>query len=260
MFKSDKNEIVNAFNIKKQKVLYLVLSFDDTHYLNKKCANLLDKYNLRGTFYYDVARISNFMVEDIRWISERHEVGSHGMTHRDLTKLTFEELMYECGKSKESLEKLIGKPVNSFAYPYGFFNEKVRKVVMDCGYLNARTFMLGNTDIDDNTFALRVTLGATSYGYRKIPFFVKSVDIYELLYNPWLIRRWDKLVDKILKKLLSESKEKGKKKILHIVFHADFIELKNEWDKLEEVLSIFSSSTNTKNLTVSEYAKILRRN
>jgi len=241
---------------KSSSTIYIILSFDDTHYLNRKCANLLDKYNLRGTFYFDVARISSSMVEDIRWISERNEVGSHGMTHRDLTKLTFGELIYECGKSKEVLENLIGKPVNSFAYPYGFFNEKVRKVIRDCGYINARTFMLGNTDIDDDIFALRVTLGATSYGYRKIPFFVKSIGIYELLYNPWLIRRWDKLVDKIFEKLLYESKKR--KKILHLVIHADFIELKNEWDKLEEVLSILSSSTNSKNLTVSEYAKICK--
>jgi len=236
--------------------VYVIISFDDTHCLNKKCAILLDKYGLRGTFYLDVARISSHMVEDIRRISEQHEIGSHGMTHRDLTRLTSEELIYECRRSKEILERIIEKPVYSFAYPYGLLNECVKKVVMNCGYLNARSFMLGNICIDKDIYALRITLGATSYGYRRIPFFVRSIGIYELLYNPRLIKRWDKLIEKIFEKLCYET-TKGER-VLHIVFHADHIELRNDWAKLEEVFNILSSSTNAKNLTVSEYAELCK--
>jgi peptidoglycan/xylan/chitin deacetylase (PgdA/CDA1 family) len=203
--------------------------------------------------YFDVARISDYMVEGVRWISERNEIGSHGMTHRDLTKLHPDELMFELKKSKEMLENITGRPVNSFAYPYGFFNNRLINAVIECGYINARTFIMGNVKIDNKPFALRVTLGATSYGYRRIPFFMKSLKLYSFLYDPWLIRKWDKLAEYILNKLHHD----WEGKVFHLVVHADSIELKNDWGKLEYVLNICSSLSHSENLTVTEYSEKL---
>lgn len=45
------------------------------------------------------------------------EVGSHSMTHNDLTLSQRAE--WEIAQSRHSLEKLLGVPVETFAYPYG---------------------------------------------------------------------------------------------------------------------------------------------
>jgi peptidoglycan/xylan/chitin deacetylase (PgdA/CDA1 family) len=45
------------------------------------------------------------------------EVGSHTMTHADLTKSQAVE--WEVAQSRRSLEELLGVPVETFAYPFG---------------------------------------------------------------------------------------------------------------------------------------------
>lgn len=50
-------------------------------------------------------------------------IQSHTMFHPDLTKVTNYE--YELKTSKETIERITGKPVMAFAYPYGFLNDKV---------------------------------------------------------------------------------------------------------------------------------------
>ncbi len=59
---------------------------------------------------------------------------SHGLTHADLTKLGDRELEKETRESKRILEERIGEPVEGFAYPFGYFNERVIKAVKAAGY------------------------------------------------------------------------------------------------------------------------------
>ena len=63
------------------------------------------------------------------------EFGAHSMTHSNLAKLEGTAMEREVGECKKSLEGLLGKPVISFAYPFGFFNETVKKAVARSGYL-----------------------------------------------------------------------------------------------------------------------------
>ncbi len=47
------------------------------------------------------------------------EIGSHTVSHVHLNTLSYEEQEYQLKTSKEYLENLIGKEVNTIAYPYG---------------------------------------------------------------------------------------------------------------------------------------------
>jgi peptidoglycan/xylan/chitin deacetylase (PgdA/CDA1 family) len=68
-------------------------------------------------------------VEQIRnWATQGIEFGAHGRTHADLTTLSGRELAEEVVGSKDDLTSLLGSPVVSFAYPYGFYNQ----AVVDC--------------------------------------------------------------------------------------------------------------------------------
>ena len=67
------------------------------------------------------------------------EIGSHSLTHRHLPALDDINLKQELSVSKQVLEDKLGKAVTSFAYPYGEYNQRVIKAVIDSGYTCAFT-------------------------------------------------------------------------------------------------------------------------
>jgi peptidoglycan/xylan/chitin deacetylase (PgdA/CDA1 family) len=60
--------------------------------------------------------------------------GSHSLTHTDLTKLDDAGLEREVKESKRILEEQLGQEVEGFAYPFGFFDERVISAVKAAGY------------------------------------------------------------------------------------------------------------------------------
>lgn len=65
------------------------------------------------------------------------DIGSHTLTHPRLTDIPAEQARREIGKSKRKIEDKLGKAVNSFCYPDGFFSEEVIKFVKEAGYTSA---------------------------------------------------------------------------------------------------------------------------
>jgi peptidoglycan/xylan/chitin deacetylase (PgdA/CDA1 family) len=64
-------------------------------------------------------------------------VGSHAFTHRSLAAMSVNEAREEAIKSKALLEDFLGKPVRSFAYPYGTkadFSEATAELLRNTGY------------------------------------------------------------------------------------------------------------------------------
>jgi peptidoglycan/xylan/chitin deacetylase (PgdA/CDA1 family) len=65
------------------------------------------------------------------------EIGSHSMHHRSMTSLTGPELAADLSDSRKALEDIVGKPVTSFAYPFGTlrdFDARVARALADAGY------------------------------------------------------------------------------------------------------------------------------
>ena len=59
--------------------------------------------------------------EEILQISQSPyiEIGAHTVTHPQLSTQNYTEQSYEITESKKVLEKIIGKPIKSFSYPFG---------------------------------------------------------------------------------------------------------------------------------------------
>lgn len=77
----------------------------------------------------------------IREISaEGFEIGSHSVTHADLTRLPFSYLEKELLESKAFLQDLLGKEVESISFPFGRWNDRVWKIAQDCGYKYASVY------------------------------------------------------------------------------------------------------------------------
>lgn len=68
------------------------------------------------------------------------EVGSHTVTHPVLSRLNSADQKDEVQQSKTSLEEILGRPVTSFAYPYGTrsdYTEETAAIVREVGYDHA---------------------------------------------------------------------------------------------------------------------------
>jgi peptidoglycan/xylan/chitin deacetylase (PgdA/CDA1 family) len=87
------------------------------------------------------------------------EIGSHGVSHRMLSKLSQPELQDELTESKAALEKELGVEANLMAYPVGSeraFDERVIAATAAAGYLLACAYIRGvNRNPLENRYALR---------------------------------------------------------------------------------------------------------
>ncbi len=81
------------------------------------------------------------------------EVGSHTMSHVDLSSLGPAALDREIRGSRQWLQERLGKEVESFSYPHGGLRPEVRRLVEDSGYQRACSSSSGlvhrRTDVYD---------------------------------------------------------------------------------------------------------------
>ncbi|MDH6518955.1 peptidoglycan/xylan/chitin deacetylase (PgdA/CDA1 family) [Streptomyces sp. SAI-135] len=62
------------------------------------------------------------------------EIGSHGLTHVDLTTVDDLRLKAEAVESRTALEDLLDAPVDGFCYPYGTLDQRAVEAVRSAGY------------------------------------------------------------------------------------------------------------------------------
>jgi len=82
--------------------------------------------------------------------------GSHTMKHRDLTSLDENSSHYEIYESLSFLKNNLQEKLLSLAYPFGMFNENIKKEVSEAGYHCAFAFgnIMSNT-ISTNIYELK---------------------------------------------------------------------------------------------------------
>jgi peptidoglycan/xylan/chitin deacetylase (PgdA/CDA1 family) len=106
------------------------------------------------------------------------EIGAHGYTHRDLSRLEGDELWQELRRAKDRLEESLNIEVPYFSYPWGTATQAAVQKVKEAGYklaFTTRKKKLVSTNIDP--FRLpRVNWGRRStllqlYKYYLIPWF-----------------------------------------------------------------------------------------
>ena len=139
----------------KKKNHKIEVSLDDGNKLDLRVADILDKYGQKATFYIVVDWVGKpgfLSWEDIKNLDKRgFEIGSHTISHpSDLKVLYDEDLHYQIQNSKDMIETVLGHEISKFCYPRGRQNERVRQVVANAGYLEARvTGKVGVTEIKD---------------------------------------------------------------------------------------------------------------
>lgn len=82
------------------------------------------------------------------------EIGAHTTTHGFLTRYSPSELEAELCEPKSLLEKHLGSPIGSFAYPQGDYNQQVVGAVRAAGYNTATTIDQGRASLVTDPFRL----------------------------------------------------------------------------------------------------------
>lgn len=67
------------------------------------------------------------------------EIGAHSITHPDLSQLDYEACLREISESRQTLERLIGVPVRTFAYPFCRYGPSALAAVRAAGFSAAVT-------------------------------------------------------------------------------------------------------------------------
>jgi len=110
--------------------------------------------------------------------AEGMEIGSHGLTHVDLTKADDATLKAEVAESRSVLAELTGTTVDGFCYPYGTIDARAAAAVQEAGYTYACAIDPGDLNgqhafprvhIGQNDTAVRLFLKYRLHGLRRRP-------------------------------------------------------------------------------------------
>lgn len=82
------------------------------------------------------------------------EIGAHSLSHRYLTQLPDNQLQNEVEGSRALLEDKLSSSVAVFSYPYGDYDDRVMKAVVDAGYRGACATIPTRLRVNDDLFAL----------------------------------------------------------------------------------------------------------
>lgn len=155
----------------------VTFSFDDGVLQDIRLMELFDKYNLKGTFNINSARLgekgelecrgipvdhSRISAEELRAVYEGHEVAAHTLTHPYLIKIEDdEEVVCQVEEDRVRLSELMGYEVLGFAYPGGGPNCDQRLVDLvktRTGVKYARTVGITNGfEMPEDLFAFQAT-------------------------------------------------------------------------------------------------------
>jgi peptidoglycan/xylan/chitin deacetylase (PgdA/CDA1 family) len=137
----------------------IVLSFDDGNTgQSRYAAPVLRRLGWPGVLNLTVDHVGRDGISAARirgLIAGGWEIDSHTLTHRDLTRLSPEELRAEVAESRAKLRRRFDVPVNAFCYPAGQYDPAVVEAVRSAGYRAATSERPGwATPAADQRYAL----------------------------------------------------------------------------------------------------------
>ncbi|MCK9594893.1 MAG: polysaccharide deacetylase family protein [Candidatus Omnitrophica bacterium] len=149
-------------NRKKAPARTLVLTFDDGYKDNYTYAfPILKKYNLPATIFIivnEVGRPDRLSWDQMKEMQDSGLVtfGSHTLSHPFLECVEDDQkLLEEIESSRRILQEKLASPVNTFSYPCGRLNARVRECAVNAGYKAAVATNPGKKMANDDVFALK---------------------------------------------------------------------------------------------------------
>lgn len=129
----DANSVFSKGSAADKKI---ALTFDDGPHprYTKKILSILEKYNIKATFFVIGVNIENYPDELKRIYAAGHEIGNHSYDHHSTLGLEREELNKEIEICEELIYNNTGMKPTLFRPPQGKFNEKLTEITAKKGY------------------------------------------------------------------------------------------------------------------------------
>jgi peptidoglycan/xylan/chitin deacetylase (PgdA/CDA1 family) len=150
----------------------VVITFDDGYRdFYTDAFDAMRQCGFTATIFLATDRIQNTPVridgvDYLTWseVAELHKAGiqfgSHTVSHPDLRSLSPEQIEYELGCSKETIEQKLGVAVESFSYPFAFpeedktFTQFLVGILENLGFENGVSTIIGRAGKRDNRYYL----------------------------------------------------------------------------------------------------------
>lgn len=131
--------------------------WDDAFSSDVPLVSLLRKYNTKATFniptgdafrqadgrrghkHLGIFWVDSLSHDECKELYKGFRIGGHSQTHPNLCLADEDTLRYELVDSRDFIREFYGEQKFGFAYPGGFFDNKLAKAVNDAGYLYGRT-------------------------------------------------------------------------------------------------------------------------
>ena len=153
------------------KLKALTFSYDDGVVSDKKLVPILNRYGLKCTFNLNSGimthannwdylgfRVMRMNVAEIGHLYDGHEIAAHCLTHADLIYQDDDTVRNEILVDRENLKRLFGQEIRGMAYPVGYYDGRVEKLVAECGIRYSRTTVSTHAfDIPKNLIAYHPT-------------------------------------------------------------------------------------------------------
>ena len=229
---------------------YITTSWDDGGEFDVKLADRLHEHGLSGTFYWtvDSPRFPLPSAHDVSRILELDmEIGSHTMTHPDVTAIDSDTLEWELTESKRRLEDFSEREVSSFCYPFGYFNRRSSGAVAAAGYRLGRTTAGFRNDLGADPFRMPVTIQFYPHGRRvHATHALKEANVVGL--GRWLtVHRAGGDLVSLVTAALDGIRNKGG--VLHLWGHSWELEEFGLWPVFDQVLELIARDRNIEYVT-----------
>jgi peptidoglycan/xylan/chitin deacetylase (PgdA/CDA1 family) len=147
----------------------VAITFDDGYCDTVSAIETLRMRGLCSTVYITSGRVGDgdaitaYQVGTLAGWQDSVELGAHSVTHTRLDELSTLAAVREIRDSKDAVQQLVGRRVDSFAYPHGAFDQRVRRLVIDAGYTSAGAVKNALSHQRDDPFAIaRWTVRSTT--------------------------------------------------------------------------------------------------
>lgn len=127
-----------------------MIAIDDGRKCQIKACEMMRELNIRAKLFVSTALIDTpgyCTWDDLRMLSEHHDIENHSHDHIYLTELTPAEVESQLIKSQALIEAAVNRKPRFFVAPWNQYNETVDKVVAANGLqsLKDRVNILNNT-------------------------------------------------------------------------------------------------------------------
>lgn len=223
---------------------YITTSWDDGHPLDGRVAELLARYELRGTFYVPrFAENGTMTAAQLRELSSAFEIGAHTLHHLVLTGATEQQARSEIVDSRSWVEECTGQPCPMFCPPKGKYSSRHLEMIRQAGYAGVRGVELLSIAFPRRRAGLLVlptTVQAHPHG---LSAYARNVLRRGTFRNLWqyVVQGCPTGWPALARSLLGQALRHGG--VFHLWGHSWELQETGQWQRLEEVLRYLSRFT-----------------